>query len=157
MPVIGVPVDDLRARIGKKLDNDALLELLGDMGCDVEGYATLRRAQCVHCGFIMELAGLEDVPPECGHCQRELKDLADAVRDLDEIEVVRMELLAVRPDMFDPAGLARAIRGLLGTETGPKKYLVGAVAATVVVSDQTGHVRLIAHRFCHTPCACLRT
>jgi len=135
MPVIGVPVDDLRARIGENLDNEALLELLGDMGCDVEGYATLRRAQCNHCSFIMELAGQEEVPPECGQCHRELRAQSDAVRNLDEIEVVRMELLAVRPDMFDPAGLARAIRGLLGSEVGPKEYPVGETIATVTVGD----------------------
>ena len=33
-----------------------------------------------------------------------------------------MELLAVRPDMFDPGGLARALRGILEVETGPATY-----------------------------------
>jgi phenylalanyl-tRNA synthetase beta chain len=35
-----------------------------------------------------------------------------------------MELLAVRPDLFDPAGLARAMRGFLGMEEGAPAYRV---------------------------------
>jgi phenylalanyl-tRNA synthetase beta chain len=40
-------------------------------------------------------------------------------------EVVRINLLPVRPDMFDPAGLARALRGFLGIETGMPSYEFG--------------------------------
>ncbi len=128
MPVIGIPVEELKARLGRDIDSDALLALLGNIGCDVEGYASLRRAQCAGCGFVMELAGKEDVPPRCDRCDRELRDRPDAVRELPPIEVIRMELLAVRPDLFDPAGLARGLRGLLEVETGLKRYTPQGVA-----------------------------
>lgn len=133
MPVIGIPVEDLRRRIGREMAQDDLLVLLGDLGCDVEGLAVLERRQCVQCGFVMELAGKEEVPLSCDQCQAELRGNPGAVRELRSLEVVRMELLAVRPDMFDPAGLARAIRGWLSVETGPVRYAIGPPAATVRV------------------------
>ncbi|MBK8230294.1 MAG: phenylalanine--tRNA ligase subunit beta [Candidatus Eisenbacteria bacterium] len=125
MPVIGIPVEELRSRLGREIDNDALLTLLGNIGCDVDGYAQLRRAQCARCGFVMELAGKEEVPPRCDRCSTELRDVAGAARELSPIDVIRMELLAVRPDLFDPAGLARGLRGLLSVETGLARYEVG--------------------------------
>ena len=133
MPVIGIPTKELRRRIGDEVEGEKLLEVLGDMGCDVEGFATLRRVQCTSCGFVMELAGKEDVAPYCGNCTLPLRDAQGATREMSPIEVVRMELLAVRPDMFDPAGLARAIRGVLRLETGPVDYLVGDVIGRVQV------------------------
>lgn len=122
MPVIGIPVEELKSRLGKSLEREELLTLLGNIGCDVDGYASLRRAQCVACGFVMELAGKEEVPPRCDRCDRELRDVAGATRELAPLEVIRMELLAVRPDLFDPAGLARGLRGLLDVEVGRKEY-----------------------------------
>lgn len=133
MPVIGIPTGELRRRIGEELPGERLLEVLGDLGCDVEGFATLRRVQCASCGFVMELAGKEDIPPICGNCTTSLRESQGAIREMSPIEVVRMELLAVRPDMFDPAGLARAIRGVLGRDLGPVDYPVGEVAARVNV------------------------
>ncbi|MCA9755373.1 MAG: phenylalanine--tRNA ligase subunit beta [Candidatus Eisenbacteria bacterium] len=133
MPVIGIPTAELRRRIGEEVEGDKLLEVLGDMGCDVEGLATLRRMQCVRCGFVMELAGKEDTPPTCGNCTTPLRDVEGSTREMSPIEVVRMELLAVRPDMFDPAGLARAIRGVLGIETGPIEYPSHDVVAKLTV------------------------
>ena len=34
-------------------------------------------------------------------------------------QVMRLDLLADRPDLFDVGGLARALRGTLGIESGP--------------------------------------
>jgi phenylalanyl-tRNA synthetase beta chain len=42
--------------------------------------------------------------------------------DLGRVAVVRMDALPVRPDIFDPGGLVRALRGLLGEEVGLKHY-----------------------------------
>lgn len=133
MPVVGVPIRDLSRRIGRELEQEKLLEMLGDLGCDVEGLAVLQRVQCTQCGYVMELAGKEEVPLACDQCQAELRGRDDATRRLEPIEVVRMELLAVRPDMFDPAGLARALRGWLGEEIGRPEYPVGDPAARLRV------------------------
>ena len=37
-------------------------------------------------------------------------------------QVMRLDLLADRPDLFDVGGLARALRGTLGIESGLPKY-----------------------------------
>ena len=44
------------------------------------------------------------------------------IDDAGTAEVIRISLLPVRPDMFDAAGLARALRGHLGIETGLPVY-----------------------------------
>lgn len=135
MPVIGIPVGDLQRRVGEELSRERLLEVLGDLGCDVEGFANLRRVRCARCGYVIELAGKEEVPPNCDRCNAELRASSSAISELAPIEVVRMELLAVRPDMFDPAGLARAIRGVLGEETGLVEYPLGEPALRLKVDD----------------------
>lgn len=145
MPVIGIPLQALRERIGgevgRGLGRPQLLELLGQIGCDVEGFAELRRVKCRGCGYLIELAGKEDVPPSCDRCQRDLRSSAAATEPLPPLEVVRMELLAVRPDIFDPGGLARALRGLLGVEKGLVEYELGPVAARVRVDDSVRRAR----------------
>lgn len=149
MPVIGIPVEDLRRRVGEQLGRERLLEVLGDLGCDVEGFAHLRRVRCDRCGYVVELVGKEEIPPNCDRCNAELRGSA-SVSELPPIEVVRMELLAVRPDMFDPAGLARAIRGVLGEETGLVEYTVGEPALRLRVDDS---VRAAASWRPHIACA----
>ncbi len=87
------------------------------------------------CGYVIELAGKEEVPLNCDRCNAQLRESSAALTELAPLEVVRMELLAVRPDMFDPAGLARAIRGVLGKETGLIEYRVGKPALRLSVED----------------------
>ncbi|MCA9727454.1 MAG: phenylalanine--tRNA ligase subunit beta [Candidatus Eisenbacteria bacterium] len=150
MPVIGIPVQELQRRVGEELGRDRLLEVLGDLGCDVEGFAHLRRFRCTRCGFVIELVGKEEIPPTCDRCNAPLRDDPKATSELAPLEVVRMELLAVRPDMFDPAGLARAIRGVLGEETGLVEYPVGSPVMTLQVDNA---VRRPDSRRPHIVCA----
>ncbi len=133
MPVIGIPLDALRRRLGTDLPGDRLLRVLEEIGCDVEGFARLSRTRCTRCSWIEERTETEDPPARCDRCDADHRADPSSLEDLPEIEVVRMELLAVRPDMFDPGGLARALRGYLDLETGPAAYEVGAEAARVAV------------------------
>ncbi len=50
-----------------------------------------------------------------------------------EETVVRLDLLPVRPDIFDAGGLARALRGYLGVETGLKEYAAAPASWRVEV------------------------
>lgn len=133
MPVIGIPLDLLRRRLGTELPGERLLRVLEEIGCDVDGFARLKRTRCVLCGWIEERTETEDVPARCDRCDADHRADPSSVQDLPDLEVVRMELLAVRPDMFDPGGLARALRGYLGLETGPVRYEVGAPAVRLRV------------------------
>jgi phenylalanyl-tRNA synthetase beta chain len=130
MPVVGIPVERLRALLGRPLDPQDLLRHLGHLGCDVEGYTQLERVRCRACGAIHERTSSEEIPPACEVCGAELRASCEA---LPPLEVIRMELLAVRPDMFDPGGLARALRGYLEIETGLPRYPVGPPAARLTV------------------------
>lgn len=130
MPVVGIPVERLGALLGRRLDPSELLRHLGHLGCDVEGYTQLERVRCTTCGAIHERTASEEIPPACEVCGAELREHCEP---LSPLEVIRMELLAVRPDMFDPGGLARALRGYLGVETGLPTYPVGPPAAQLTV------------------------
>jgi len=132
MPVVGIPTDRLRRLLGREIEPDALLEQLGHLGCDVEGYTELARVRCRACGAVHEMTASEEIPPLCDTCQAPLREAHEA---LPPLEVVRMELLAVRPDMFDPGGLARALRGYLGLETGAPHYALDTPAARVCVEQ----------------------
>jgi phenylalanyl-tRNA synthetase beta chain len=110
MPVIGIPVDLLLERIQTRFERDELVEHLQHLGCDVEGYATMRRFGCTRCGNLMEITETENPPVLCDRCGADFKSAPDDLKPAGEKDVVRMELLAVRPDMFDPGGLARVLR-----------------------------------------------
>ncbi len=122
MPVVGIPVERLRELLGAEISPEDLLTKLGHLGCDVEGYSVLKRVRCNRCEAVIELTETEDIPPLCDTCGAELRE---DHTELSPLEVLRMELLAVRPDMFDPGGLARVLRGYLGQETGAPHYEVG--------------------------------
>lgn len=130
MPVIGIPVGQLRALLGVDASPAELLEHLGHLGCDVEGYTELRRVRCAVCGTVYEMTASEEIPPVCDACGASLREHNEP---LSPLEVIRMELLAVRPDMFDPGGLARVLRGYLGVETGRPHYEIAPPAFTVHV------------------------
>lgn len=122
MPVVGIPVKLLTERLRGDLDHDVLIEHLYHLGCDVEGYATLLRFKCERCGNILEITDTQDPPVRCSRCGVEFAEAPEARQDLGTSEVIRMELLAVRPDMFDPGGLARTLRGYLGQQLGSPEY-----------------------------------
>lgn len=136
MPVIGIPVDMLNERIESTLEPDDMVTKLQQLGCDVEGYATLRRFCCGTCGFLMEITETENPPVTCSACGEDFKENPDQISERGTSEVIRMELLAVRPDMFDPAGLARTLRGYLGEFVGPVDYqLAEATVQVTAASD----------------------
>ena len=110
MPVIGIPVDLLLERVKTQPGRQELVEHLQHLGCDVEGYATMRRFACSRCGNLMEITETENPPVVCDRCGTDFKVSPEALSAAGEKDVVRMELLAVRPDMFDPGGLARTLR-----------------------------------------------
>jgi phenylalanyl-tRNA synthetase beta chain len=124
MPVVGIPVKLLTARLEGDLHRDQLIEHLYHLGCDVEGYATLERFKCGRCGNILEITETQDPPVQCRRCGVSFAEVPEARQDLGTSEVIRMELLAVRPDMFDPGGLARTLRGYLGQQLGSPAYEV---------------------------------
>ncbi len=123
MPVVGIPTEILRELVGEDLSDTQLDDLLDRLGCDVEGIAEVNRLQCPRCAHLIERGTHEDFLGVCPQCQSSAgDDPATFWKMLGQETVIRMELLPVRPDLFDVGGLARAIRGLLGKETGVPRY-----------------------------------
>ena len=148
MPVVNLPVHLLKECLGHGVEADALVEHLQHLGCDVEGYEELGRLRCGTCGAIHEVTAREEAPGRCEQCDADFRDHPDLVERLDPIEVIRMELLPVRPDIFDPGGLARALRTYLEVDLTPPAYAVASGDYTVTVdpamADPESHRPFIA-------------
>ncbi|UCG42787.1 MAG: phenylalanine--tRNA ligase subunit beta [candidate division WOR-3 bacterium] len=135
MPLVGIPVSRLKQLLGKDLDRDDLQVALENLGNDVDGYAVVKRFRCDRCGEITEVLEHEDFNDLCAGC---------AGGDLVEIgsaEVVRIDLLPVRPDMLSAAGLARALRGFLGIETGLPEFKLSDSGFRVEVKSGMDEIR----------------
>ena len=141
MPVVGIDISRLREMIGAEIDNERLIKILSEMGCDVEGFAALRRFHCGNCQGITEVTSEEDKPAYCSICGMDFREAPDRMREIDPIHVLRMEILAVRPDIFDAGGLSRAVKGYLGIETGLRTYRLHEYQETITVDDGIRPIR----------------
>ena len=136
LPVIGIPVDRLNALLREPVERETLLTHLERLGCDVEGYATVTRFRCQRCGGITEITESEVFPTACDGCGADFTKGDGTAENIGQTEVVRMELLPVRPDMFDVGGLARTLRGYLGSEAGLPTYRLSSSEYTVTVDEK---------------------
>ncbi|MBI4704997.1 MAG: phenylalanine--tRNA ligase subunit beta [Deltaproteobacteria bacterium] len=128
MPVVNIDVGWLGELLGRSYAPAELGEALEQMGCDVEDVVDIARYRCPACAAVLEASlGAETVKSceQCGHADEEPFPV------LDEITVIRLDLLAARPDLFDIGGLARALRGYLGLCEGLPDF--SATASDVVV------------------------
>ncbi|MBN2081472.1 phenylalanine--tRNA ligase subunit beta [bacterium] len=122
MPVIGISVARLHELLKSDISQEKVAELLEQIGCDVEGVVNVRRFISKHSDYVIEVTPQESLPltdPTSGFTGDRPQDVwAEA----GEETVVRLDLLPVRPDIFDAGGLARALRGYMGVETGRRDY-----------------------------------
>lgn len=121
MPVVNVDAQWLNRLVGRDLPAAELADTLEQIGCDVEEVTRIARGTCPGCGATVEApAGAEGARacPFCGHAS------VEDFPALDGLQVIRLDLLAARPDLFDVGGLARALRGYLSVEVGLPDYTV---------------------------------
>jgi phenylalanyl-tRNA synthetase beta chain len=116
VPVVSIATATLKRLIGKSLSKDQLVTALEQLGNNVEGTASVTAFRCDKCGQVTDVLERESFNGECEWCG------SKALIETGTSEVIRISLLPVRPDMFDAAGLARALRGYLGIETGLPEY-----------------------------------
>ena len=137
MPVVAFPIADINRYLGRHgsdtLDRERLEPFLDQLGCDVEEFTEIRRLRCRACGALHEATLSEVLPTTCGECGAENPSAVALWEETARVDVVRMDLLPIRPDLFDPAGLARAIRGLLGEELGAPTYELAPPQLTITV------------------------
>lgn len=141
MPVLGIPLDDLFEYLGHSLPAEELEHELHRFGCSVEGWATVRRWRCPWCAALSESPLGTPPPPQCEGCGADFRASGKEPAAADQVQVLRMELLAVRPDLFDPPGLARALRGFLGRESGAPHYPLEAGDWTIEVDPELAGTR----------------
>ncbi|MEW6252506.1 MAG: hypothetical protein AB1716_17860 [Planctomycetota bacterium] len=160
VPIIDMPVDMLLARIarpdvvappagrparparreevaaGARLTVEDLVELLPRLGCEVEEVAEVEQFACSVCGKIYDRTEAQGAPLLCSHCGTDFRQSPGELETLGESQVIRLNMLAVRPDIFDPGGMARYIRGYLGIQTGLVECPISAARRRVQVDPQ---------------------
>ena len=135
MPVVSIATATLKRLIGKSLSRDELVAALEQLGNNVEGTASVTAYRCDKCGQTTEVLEQESFNGACEWCG------SKSVVDVGSSEVIRISLLPVRPDMFDAAGLARALRGYLSIETGLPVYRVEPSGFKVTVQPGLDDIR----------------
>ena len=167
MPIIDMPVDMLLARVrrgetgrhsgaatkrpaaaGKRRDGATegaaleiaeLVELFPRLGCEVEEVAEVQEFACRTCGKIYDRTEAQGAPLHCSHCGTDFRAAPASLDNLGRGRVVRLNMLAVRPDIFDPGGMARYIRGFLGVQAGLVEYTPAAPRLRVQVDPHLSH------------------
>ena len=136
-----MPLEKLLARInadnaGDKIDAERLAKMLPQMGAAVEELAEVQQYVCGVCGKAYDRTEAQGAPLLCTHCGADFRAQPDALRTLGGGRVVRLDLLAVRPDIFDIGGMARFVRGYLGIRPGLIEYPVAPPKLRVKVDPR---------------------
>lgn len=121
MPIVAVSVKRLNNLLGKEFTRDDLVDALEQLGCDVEDTAELGLFQCPACKTPNDKLTSEDAPKRCEFCGH-ASEIPFEMIATDR--VIRLDLLAARPDLFDVGGLSRALKGYLGLEEGLTHFSV---------------------------------
>ena len=115
MPIVAISVAQLNNLLAKEYKMDTLVSTLKQLGCDVEDTANLSLYKCPVCETPNDKLEHEDAPKRCDFCGHESET---PFEQFATDRVIRIDLLADRPDLFDPGGLSRALKGYLGIEKG---------------------------------------
>lgn len=122
MPIVAISAARLNQLLGQEFAMDTLVHGLQQLGCDVEDTATLALFKCPACDTPNDKLAHEEPPKRCEFCGHESQE---PFEQFATDEVIRLDLLADRPDLFDPGGLSRALKGYLELESGLSEFTVG--------------------------------
>ncbi|MBK8913221.1 MAG: phenylalanine--tRNA ligase subunit beta [Phycisphaerales bacterium] len=139
MPVINMPVDLLLRLVSADrsvMDEARLPQTLHDMGIEVDELTRTKAYGCPACENVIERTEAQGAPAACGRCGADFREAGRAARELGERHVARLDMLAVRPDIFDAGGMARYMRGFLGVQTGLIRYPVEPAQLTARVDPR---------------------
>jgi len=121
MPVVAVSVKRLNELLNKQYKMNILVDALEQLGCDVEDTAELGLFQCPACQTPNDRLEHEEPPKRCDFCGFESEEPFEKYAT---DKVIRIDLLADRPDLFDTGGLSRALKGYLELEQGLAEFTV---------------------------------
>ncbi|WP_437204203.1 phenylalanine--tRNA ligase subunit beta [Planctomicrobium sp. SH664] len=130
MPIISVEGDVLNGLLGRTYPVEELAEALEQIGCDVDDVLDVDRYRCPRCEHAVEASLGAEVTNRCNWCEYEQ---AASFPKIGRSTVIRLDLLAARPDLFDVGGIARALKGYLGQVEGLPEYAVSPGPVEVIV------------------------
>ncbi len=131
MPIVNIDLEWMNRLLGRNVPADELAESLEQIGCDVEDLVEVLRSRCPQCKSLVEHPLGQEEMTVCGICGHEDED--ESFERAGELQVVRLDLLAARPDLFDVGGLSRALKGSLEIETGLPRYPLGEARHKVII------------------------
>jgi phenylalanyl-tRNA synthetase beta chain len=157
MPIINMPIDLLLERINagakEPVAADDLPALVNQIGCEVEEITEMHQYLCVPADKIYDRTVAQGPPLVCSVSGIDFREHPDALKEIGTSQIIRLDMEAVRPDLFDPGGMGRVLRAYRGTEPGLVEYDLQPAKITVQVdprlSDDTSYRPRIA-------CAVLR-
>ena len=134
MPIVNIDLAWLNRLLGKEYPPETIHESLDQIGCDVEDVVDVSRSRCPNCQSLVEHPLGQEEIKACNFCGFESEQSFELV---GSEQVLRLDLLADRPDLFDVGGLARALRGTLGIDTGLPSFSAKSSGVTVKVDAST--------------------
>jgi phenylalanyl-tRNA synthetase beta chain len=138
MPIVSISVKQLNVLMKKEYPMPVIVESLEFLGCDVEDTVEISLYRCPACDALNDKLSHEDPANRCAFCGHE-QEIGFELFGTDS--VVRIDLLADRPDLFDVVGLSRALKGYLGLEEGLPKFSCGKSDVVVNVDPSIMDVR----------------
>lgn len=146
MPIIDMPVATLLTLVNRggptpPVGEQDLAQRLPAIGCEIEEFAQTRQFACAVCGRIYDRTEAQGPPLHCANCGADFRERPAALGDLGVNRVARLNLLAVRPDIFDPGGMARFVRGHMGIRPGLIEYAVAPPRLSVRVDPALSNER----------------
>ncbi len=130
MPIISVEGEWLNQLLGRTYPVEELADSLEQIGCDVDDVLEIDRFRCPKCQNIVEASLGAEVTNRCTWCEYEQPA---SFEHIGRSTVIRLDLLAARPDLFDVGGIARALKGYLGLVEGLPEYTVTASPVQITV------------------------
>ncbi|MBN2008887.1 phenylalanine--tRNA ligase subunit beta [candidate division KSB1 bacterium] len=121
MPVVAVSVKRMNQLLHHEYEMDRLVAALEQLGCDVEDTATQALYRCPACETPNDKLEQEPAPKRCDFCGYERDE---PFEQFATDRVIRLDLLADRPDLFDSGGISRALKGYMGLEQGLSDFSV---------------------------------
>ncbi len=116
MPIVSYSVKQLNNLLGKAHPMNEIMEAIRQLGCDVEDAVDINLYRCPSCDALNDKLAREDPVNRCDFCGHEEEE--KGFEKFASDSVIRIDLLADRPDLFDVAGLCRALKGFLELEVG---------------------------------------